>query len=341
MGDPKELVKYIESQRDLIEKKAKDETDPISTISTELSNDEFLEKQDDFHLSVVPAVAAEYVDMFDRRLDSISDAISTEMHCNDVSQLNLILIHLLDEFTWRMFDIFLGFAKACVLDTEHSRNVEFDGFLKLIYDQLMRKYAKQTSCRDLSSFMMLLSDDNNQTMASVQSFLNEQTVESIERAVKAYDLSHPYKTELSENRKVFLAIEERVEELSTQFKLCCSTASVNELAETIKDILKRLSYGSATVFFALAKRLIKDHAMNVQLSLGRFISIDIFLTDIYCLLARICAGNDFDSLNAYLFQYTDDLYDGIEVEFKLNYILGIDESLKRISCNVCAGEVFV
>lgn len=343
MGDAKELVKYIESQRDLIEQKAAetDDTEPPSAEPSEAPRGAFLEKQDDFHLSVVPAVAAEYVDMFDRRLDSITDAILADTKCHDRSQLNLVLIHLLDEFTWKLFDIFLDFAKACVLGTKHSNDIEFDSFLKLIFDQLMRKFTEQASSWDWNSFMMSLGGDNNQHISFVRDFLNAQTVASTERAVKAYDLGHPYKTELSESRKVLLALEERVEQLSTQFQPCCTTAGVQELAETLKDILKRLSFGSATVFFALAKRLLKDHAMNIQLSLGRFISIDIFLTDIYCLLTRICADNEFDSLNEYLFQYTDDLYDGIEVEFKLNYILGIDESLKRISCNVCAGEVFV
>lgn len=188
---------------------------------------------------------------------------------------------------------------------------------------------------------MSLSTEQNQNISNVRKYLNDHTNEAIEQIIEIYDTGHIYNTELSDNRKIFLAIDARVDEITSQFNLCCTTASVNDLKETIKDILKRLSFGSATVFFALAKRLLDDHAMNVQLSLGRFISVDIFLTDIYCLLARMSAENEFNSLNEYLFQYTDELYEHIEIEFKLNYILGVDDSLKKVACNVCAGDVFV
>lgn len=340
MGDPKELVRYIESRRNIMVIEITEEPTTI-TAATE-SVDDMLEKQDDFHLTVVPAVAAEYTDTFDKRFNSIIETLAAQMGHHS-SRLRLVLIHLLEEFTLKTLDVFLGLVGDVVEigGTKYRTDIAFEHLLILVYNYLFEQFSKQENYRNLNNYIMSLSDEKNQNISDINGYLNGQSTESIEQLMKQCDIEHTYSTELCENRKMYLAIEARVDEISSDFQLCCTTASRNELAETIKDIVKRLSTGSATVFFALAKRLLDDHAMNVQLSLGRFISIDIFMTDIYCLLQRISAENEFESLNEYLFQYTDDLYEHIEIEFKLNYVQGIDTSLKRTACNICAGEVFV
>lgn len=350
LGDPKELLKLIESQRE--QNVTETETDDAEKDGeTEQKDDEdeptIILKQEDFCVNAAPDVAKEYCELFDTRLKSIVSKLEKQVTNQGTQSLQTILIHLLEDMTFKSFNIFLNFVQELVvklnrpLEERIKTSIYFECFLKLVSAQFVERSAKAKSL-DINDYILSLDDDKLQFIDfQIREYFNEQTAESLEHLEASYDAAHTYPSELSENRKVFLLIEERVEMFSAKFKLCCATANVNELHETIEEILKRLSCESATIFFALAKQLLNDHAVSIQLALGRFISVDIFITDIYCLLTKMSADHDCDSLNEYLFQYTDDLYDQIEKEFKENYVLEHDGSMKKIQCAVCAGEAFI
>lgn len=337
LGDPKELIQFIESYKNLTET-----TEP-EAIEQFLPDKYLMVKQEDFCVGTVPAVASEYSNVFDDRLKSIITTLEKQVRNGGESSLRAVLVHMLDEMMLKSFNKFVNFTQEFIVRVTSSLEeriktpMNFEFFVKLIYSQFMERIDKKET---LNHYILSLQDEKLQFIDfQIREYLNDQTAESLAKVENDYDAAHGSVEDLSENRKVFLLIEERVEEFSGKFKMCCDTANVNDLHETIEDILRRLSYESATIFFALAKKLLSDHAANIQLSLGRFISIDIFITDIYCLLNKISA-DECDSLNEYLFQYTDDLYDKIETEFKENYVLRHDNSLKKATCSACAGEVF-
>lgn len=359
LGDPRELLKFIESQQQRLEqqeeqpvvvaneKEAEAMSSAPAPVPTPISEDDMIVKQEDFCVNATPAVAKEYCEVFDNRLKSLVSTLEKQVTNRGTESLQTILIHLLDDITFKSYTKFLNFVQELVVRVQRTLEerikapIHFECFLKLAYAQFVERSTKEKYL-DVNNYILTLDEDKLHFIDfQIREYLNEQSPETLENLERSYDIAHAYKTDLSENRKVFLLIEERVDLFSSKFKMCCATANVNELHETIEEILKRLSYESATIFFALAKQLLNDHAVAIQLSLGRFISVDIFITDIYCLLTKISADDDFDSLNEYLFQYTDDLYDKIEAEFKQNYVLEHESSLKKTLCSVCSGEAFV
>lgn len=342
LGDPKELIKFIESHREKIHEAT--EQPNVPTVESEPK--EFVVKQEDFCMGVLPDVIMEYCETFDKRLETILTTLEMQANSRGKFALKTILHILLDEMTFKSFNIFLNFIQELIvcagqtLEKQLKMALPFEGFVKLIHTKFDALVAQEDETADLNGFILSRTDEQLATIGIViRDSFDGETIDSIEKVEKDFDSRFENVAHLSENRKVFLLIDERVVEFAGQFKLCCGTANLNELNETIQDILKRLSYQSATIFFALAKKLINDHAVNIQLSLGRFISVDIFVTDIYCLLMKLSAEHC-DSLNEYLFQYTDDLYDKIEDNFKQSYILTNEASLKKGLCMICAGEVF-
>lgn len=349
LGDPRELWLLIEQQyatheadsptvSEATEKEAEVKPTDPSDVTLDI-------RKEDFCIEALPEVAREYREVFDNRFESIVKTLEEQVKNRGSTSLRMVLIHLLEEMTLKTYNKFLNFVQELVvrgtrsLEERVGTTIHFERFMKLVYGQLADRAAKEKSL-DINHYIASLDDDKLQFIEfQIREYFKEQTADTLDNLESNYDAAHAYNADLSDNRKVFLLIEERVEEFSSKYKLCCATANVNEMHETIEDILKRLSFESATIFFALAKKLLRDHAMNIQLALGRFISVDIFITDIYCLLSNMCA-DQFDSLNEYLFQYTDDLYDKIESEFKQNYALEHHSSLKTTLCSVCAGEAF-
>lgn len=343
LGDPKELLKFIESHRLATVPEATEETNETANIDPK--PDELVVKQEDFCMGVMPDVIMEYCETFDKRFETILISVEKHAYSRGKSSLEMILIFLLDEMTFKSFHIFLNFVQelivraAPMLQKQFKLALPFECFVKLIYAKFDALVAQEDGA-NLNGFILSRTDEQLANYDfDIRDSLNGETIDSIEQAEKDLESRFEFKANLSENRKVYLLIDERVVEFAGQFKLCCGTANLNELNETIEDILKRLSYQSATIFFALAKKLINEHAVNIQLSLGRFISVDIFMTDIYCLLMKLYAEHC-DSLNEYLFQYTDDLYDKIEENFKQSYVLTNDATLTKRLCMVCAGVVF-
>lgn len=351
LGDPRELLKFIEAhqQSNVTETTAETVTEESEEPAEQQApkEDDLIVKQEDYVIVTTPAVAKEYSEMFDIRLNGIIATLEKQVKNRGPSSLRTVLIHLLDEMTLKSYNKCLNFVQELAVrmtqPLEQRINdgpIHFEWFLKLVYAQFVERFGKQKKWPNLNQYIKSLEGDEWKFINfQIREYLDGQTVETLGNLEAKYDAAHAYKDDLSDNRKVYLLIEERVEEFSSKFKMCCATANVNELHETIEEILKRLSYESATIFFALAKKLLNDHATNIQLSLGRFISVDIFITDIYSLLTIISA-EDCESLNEYLFQYTDDLYDKIETEFKQNYVLELESSLKKTLCSVCAGEAF-
>lgn len=361
LGDPKELLRYIEMHSNAQQQNTQPNDEPTveAAEATELKsptsesgsesqplalpNVELVTKQEDFCVGVYPAVATEYVELFDSHLESIVSKLQQQIKNGDATALKTILVHLLDELTMKVFNKLLNFTQELMVRVSNSMSsrlkspLNFPSFLKMVHAQFVERSCKEPN-PDLNAYILSLDEDKLQFIDfQIRDYLSNQSADYFTELDTNYDAAHTYKTDLSESRKVYLLIGERVDEFSSKFEMCCATANANELRETIEEILKRLSYGSATIFFALAKQLLNSHALNIQVQLSRFISVDIFITDIFCLLAKISA-DDCDSLNEFLFQYTDDLYDKIETEFKQNYVVENEE--KKTLCSICAGEAF-
>lgn len=356
LGDPKELLKLIERHNSLHSVSEATEGTPTDQQTPDSPEEVAASEQDNiakliearrthFCDLMEPEVVNEYCGLFDTRFASILNTLQPQVKNRGTSSLKEILIYLLEELDLKAFNAFLNFVQELIVrlsqtsEVRTNATIDFECFVKLIMAQFVER-STQEKYSDLSEYVLSLDDDKKQHIDfDIRQYLGEQSAESLQNLESVFDAGNVYTSELSDARKVFLMISELVELFASKFKICCATANVQELHETVEDILRRLSFESATTFFSLTKKLLDAHAMNIQLSLGRFISVDIFITDIYCLLSKFSAEH-FDSLNEYLFQYTDDLYDSIETEFKNNYVLKND-LMKTSRCSICSGEIFI
>lgn len=294
---------------------------------------------------LVPSIAREYCRDFDKYLMKIIRSIERKLNIGNLNSMLRPLINLLREMTFKACNKFLNFVEQLIIEIAQSfrsikTSINVERFLKMMHLQLGYRSASEHT--DLNNFMLSIKDDELQSIDSdVRGTFNEEKVESLEQIEPIYDDRYGSDCSLEDSRKLELLIDEYASEYTTKFEKCSPASNAHELNEVIVLILKRLPYEMATKFFAIAEELITDHALYIQRSLGRFISVDIFIVDIYSLLTNHSAAKNYESLDEYLFTYTSNLYGEVERVFKHHYIIKHDASLKTVKCPTCYGEVFV
>ncbi|XP_055318425.1 uncharacterized protein LOC129576777 [Sitodiplosis mosellana] len=294
---------------------------------------------------LAPSIVREYCVEFDKHVNKIIRSLGRKLNIGNLNSLLRPVINLLREMTFKACNKFLQFVEQFVIEIAQSivrikTSVHFERFLKMMHIKLAHRSAIEHT--DLNSYILSKKDDELQSIdAEIRETISVEKVESLEQIESIYDETYGFDCDLSENRKLELLIDEFACEYAADLEKCSPAANTNELHETIVQIMKQLPYEMATKFFAIVKQLLTDHARHIQESLGRFISVDIFVVDIYCLLTKHCATNDCESLSEYLSNYTVNLYRNIEDEFLQNYVVKHDRSLKETHCSTCHGKVFV
>lgn len=301
-------------------------------------------KEDELGEAVSTNAKVHYCRVFDQRIASIVNALDKQVKHRDAASLKQIVIYCLRTLSLNAFEIFMHFVQELMIrigksiEEKIKRPIEFECFVKMVFDQL-RSHAKEMNFEEFIVGALTDDEQKKQIDYDIRQHLLDHDPKSIEQFEKDFDATHDA-DDLSENRKVLLTINERVKEFASHFRICCSAAGEHDLLETIEDILKIISYESADIFFVIAAKLIDAHAQNMQSSLGRFIPVDIFITDIYCLLKKI-SSEKYDNVNEYLFGYTDDLYETIEIEFKQMYERSDASGAGKITlCPTCSGDYF-
>lgn len=303
-------------------------------------------KEEELGANVSADVRIQYCRVFDQRVASIVNALDKQVKHRDAAALKQIVIYCLRSLSLNAFELFMHFVQELMIrigksiEEKLNRPIDFECFVKMVFDQF-NSHAKEMNLEEFVVGTLTDSDGDRKQQIDydIRQHLLEQdakTVEQIENDFVAGNVAHE---DLSENRKVLLTMDERVKEFASRFRLCCPAAVEHDLQETIEEILRNLSYESADIFFFIAVKLIDAHAQNVQSSLGRFIPVEIFITDTYCLLSQISCEK-YDSVNEYLFGYTDDLYETIETEFKGMYERPDPSGGRMTLCAVCSGDYF-
>lgn len=302
-------------------------------------------KEDAYDTTVSGNVRVQYCRVFDQRIASIVNGLDKRVKHYDAAALKQIVIYCLRTVSLNAFEIFMHFAQEMVIrigkaiEEKLKRPINFECFVKMAFDQL-KLHAKGTNLEEFIVRTLTGSDEEpkKQIDHDIRQHLLDQDIDAVKQIERTFDATVGG-DDLNENRKLLLTMGERVKDFTARFRICCPDVGEYDLQETIEDVLKNLSYESADVFFFIAAKLIDAHAQNVQCSLGRFIPVDIFITDIYCLLMRISNG-ECGSVNEYLFGYTDDLYETIETKFKQMYQRPVVSGGKVTQCSTCSGEYF-
>lgn len=275
-------------------------------------------------------IVREYCHEFDVRLNKMINFVGRKLNIDKLSMMLGPLTIWLRDVTFKACNRMLAFVVEWITEVAQSLNLE--RFLEKLHLKFKRRSAIEH--KDLDSF--ILSKPDNELREAFDD--EDQDNENDEQTNTIY-------CDLHEERKLELVIEEYASEYTDEFLKCSPATDASELREIIVQILYKLTHEEATVFFAVAKQLITDHGGNIQTHLGRFISVDIFIIEIYCLLTDLSCKNNYESLGEYLTKsidvFKDAAYPTIETEFKQIYVVENDPSMKKIRCASCGGEVFV
>lgn len=272
-------------------------------------------------------IAREYCRDFDRYLHQMIQML--ERRLNRPLTILQPLINLLKDVTFKACNRILTFLAEFAIEMAQS----FERYLKICHIELKQRSAIENT--DLNDYILSKRDDELRETLSEE----KENMEKLERIDEIYDEEYGSSgCELEESRKLELLIEEYATEHTGEFEKCSPSANVNELREIIVQILQKLPYEQAKIFFSVAKRLITKYDTEIQRSLGRFISVDIFIVDIYCLLTVLGCKNNCESLSDYLLRFDAS---EIDREFKEFYTIRNDPRLKQICCSTCKGDVFV
>lgn len=144
---------------------------------------------------------------------------------------------------------------------------------------------------------------------------------------------------MDETRKIFTELTERAYCYSKKLQGLCQPEELDYLNETIVDILENLDAGSTEIFFDLTAKLVEKHASGIQEKLNRHIPLGVFITDIYCLLRRMCEERK-KRIDTLLDEFnTAPGLDCLQNEFRemYNYVLS---DLKLVKCKSCTGEYY-
>lgn len=291
--------------------------------------------------TIATPIAREYCREFDNYIKRMINELERKMNIG-VGKLNTILrplINILRDITFKACNKILNFLQEFVIEMAQLLPIHFERYLKMYHIELKQRSAIEHT--DLNDFILSKRDDELRETFSGET----ENLEKLEQIDTIYDEAYGSECDLEETRKLELLIDEYASEYTEEFIKYSPATNTNELHEIIVQILQKLPHEEATILFTVAKQLITKHAKEIQESLGRFLSVDIFIVDIYCLLTDLSCKNDFESLSEYLTKFVnifDELaYTTIEDEFKQIYDIKNVTTLKKICCSTCKGDVFV
>lgn len=284
---------------------------------------------------VAPPIVREYCREFDNILIKLIKFVERKLNIGNLNSISRPLTNWLRDVTFNCVNRMLDFVLQLIIEMGQS----FEQVLKRLHINFKRRSAIQNT--DLNSYISSKSDDE------LRATFNEerQKIENFEQIDRIDDEAYGAECDLDDERKLELVIEEYASKYTNEFMECSPATNTNELHEVIERILHKLSHEEANTFFTLAKQLIRENAENIQTYLGRFISVDIFIVEIYCLLNDYSCKLNYESLGEYLSKFDEifknSAYPIIENEFQKIYVLENDPSLKKVRCQTCGGEVFV
>lgn len=287
--------------------------------SADVTDDDDLEKLKKQHCgdSLSPYIKTEYCDMFDARVDLIVTSLAGHVKHKNKPELKIAIISILEELSLKVFDIFLNFVEEFVvkngptIEKKLNQSIYFEYFIQIIFKQL-KILGEGNGYSNVKDYILSLSDEARQIADyEIRKYFVTIKSEDIQQLTAQ---NENRKSDLSEDDKVRIIIDDQIELFVKRLKRFCKAVSLNDLRETIKDVLKSLSYGSAVIFFDIAEALIQKYSTLIQHCLGRFIPLDIFISDIYCIVREI-SEKDGHGMNEYLFQYTNDMFEIIEEKF--------------------------
>lgn len=307
-----------------------------------ISSQQSIEMTYDRSMGVSTTIRIDYCRVFDARIESIVRKLDKHYKHNELSALKKCLIH----FMCNVFNMTLKGIESCVdyvhqlaVDYVYKMGQEFerlDYLVQVVVDYIKQHLLSRMSAMTVNDYMIGL---NNRDRRFRQ--LDDEIHDHVFRTIKAHAWTELPKQNvepecnMSEDTKVALALEDRVEDFMSRFQNFDIEGREMELREVITGILKILTLDSAELFFFIAISLIGKHADSIKTNLKRSIPVDNFINAIFCMLDM---RNETDRIESVLVNYDIiSMQDEIDKEFAQIY-KPVTTGAKIIDCKKCSGK---
>lgn len=307
-----------------------------------VSSQQSVEMEYDRSMGVIATARIDYCRVFDARIESIVRKLDRHYKHNELSALKNCLVQFMCgvyNMTLRGIECCVDYAHELAVDYVCKMGEEFkrlDHLVQVIVDYIKQHLLSRMSPMTVNDYMIGL---NNRDIRLRQ--FNDELRDDVFATIQAHAWTVLPKenvepeNSISEDTKVALALEDKVEDLMKRFERFDIGGREMELREVITGIVKTLTLCNTENFFRIAISLICKHAESIKTTLKQSIPVDNFINAIFCVLDM---RNETDRIESVLDKlYGVSLPMEIDKEFAQIY-QPVTTEAKILNCKKCSGK---
>lgn len=308
-----------------------------------ISSEQSVEMEYDRSMGVCATARIDYCRVFDTRIESIVSKLDKHYKHKELSALKYRLIQFMCHvynMTLRGIENCVNYAHQLALDYVRKMDEGFerlDFLVQLVVDYIKQNWLSNLSPMTANDYMIGLNNGDRRLRA-----VDDDIREHVFRIIKAHawtelpEQNVEPECSISEDTKVTLALEDRVEDLMNNFKNFNIGGREMELKEVITGILKILPLDLAKTFFYIAISLIGKHAESIEATSKRSIPVDNFINAIFCMLDM---RNEKERIESVLTKYYNQKSMQVEIDKEFAQIYQpVATETKIIKCKKCSGK---
>lgn len=312
---------------------------PVGSIDTDsLADNQLIECLSD-------DIKIEYCRAFDGRKAEIISILQRQPN-HGVESLKVLVEFFLVKLSFQVVKSFVRFTEMFIYDfvvqqsqIHFGSDILVEPIMKWIYEYL--KLLHSLDDRRIEQFFndiftkspsKAALDQRQQLGRTFESQNLHQIVEFEINFDRTNNLNDIY---LGNERRTLLALIDRIDYFASKFEYCCVDCDKYR-NETIEGILIHLNYNAADTFFDIAHYLIVNCRAIIQSQIGRFVPIDVLITDIFLLLKNISDGD----INDFLMSYTPSQRPMIQEQYRNSFTEKYAPQQKPIECKSCGGQCY-
>lgn len=283
-------------------------------------------------LNVTDKVKNECERAFDMQIYSILDECDSN-HVNTMKKKTLLKT-LLQNINFKSLKKLLNFTKKFITKSSQAyrekkmENLPFEHYLKTVY---MAIYNRTDVNENINASILSLTENDFDDLASE---IISMFVSNGDDLSKEFDSKFEVSTDVKLGRKIYLMITLRCEKFVNDLQRFSISESREQLYEVIENILKRLTFETATLFFGLVKSILNEYILQLPMPEA--------IQTIFQKLVKEFNGDLIEmevKLKTYLLNKNKDNGDKSEKDFIDKFFS--KKALELRDCSVCGGQKFV
>lgn len=280
-------------------------------------------------------IKGEYLAIFESRIAAIVKHVFATFKTRSENELKVFMINLMKDVSLHAFDDSIALIESLIekygtMAEARSQNVITFEHLAIMILKQLNVIGKDSSVTDLKEYLEGLTEaERSKIDERIRDYFDHLKDEHV-HDTNALLASH---TNISDDEKIAIAVDGEVDSVVRKFQALNIVYMKDDLRETVKDVLLSMPLTASHIFFGIVTEFATKNAAQIQSRLGRFIPIDIFMTDIYSLLKKesIKCGQE---LEQYLLDSSESAFEDIEKQICQFYDnqLVVGESNKCVHC---------